>query len=57
MADQRPVLPETVCDGGVLLHVHRQIQEVLIFTAHLQCMERSLFMTHFVCLHIAFMQS
>lgn len=29
-------VPETVSDGGVLLHVHRQIQEVLVFTAHLQ---------------------
>lgn len=30
------MLPEAVRDGGVLLHVHRQIQEVLVFTAHLQ---------------------
>lgn len=29
-------VPETVSDGGVLLHIHRQIQEVLVFTAHLQ---------------------
>lgn len=30
------MLPETVCDGSVLLHIDRQIQEVLVFTAHLQ---------------------
>lgn len=31
----RRALPETVCDGSVLLHIHWQIKEVLIFTAHL----------------------
>lgn len=30
------MLPETVCDGSVLLHVYRQIQEVLVFAANLQ---------------------
>lgn len=29
-------LPETVCDGCVLLHIHREIQEILIFTAYLR---------------------
>lgn len=28
-------LPETVCDGGVLLNIYRQVQEVFVFTAHL----------------------
>lgn len=27
--------PEAVCDGRVLFHVHREIQEILVFAAHL----------------------
>lgn len=27
---------QTVRDAGVLFHVHRQVQEILVFTAHLQ---------------------
>ena len=30
------VLPETVCNRGVLLHIHRKIQKVLVFTAYLR---------------------
>lgn len=36
----KSVLPETVCYWGVLLHVHREVQKIFIFAAHLSDRKR-----------------
>lgn len=42
-------VPETVRDRRVLLHIHRQIQEVLVFAAHLKQKQRANAQGHMVC--------
>lgn len=36
----KSMLPETVCYWGVLLHIHREIQKIFIFAAHLSHRKR-----------------